>query len=581
VETGLSLLRRSKACNRPGAPGIFQTAMKLLVVCLAAAGVAAAQIGYPGGYPPLGYPGGYPPGGYPPGYPSPYPGGGPVPNTGGGIPSPRRGKQPNDSKNKNQPLPNFRGKLKQMDSKTISLELDDYRVMEFRVTGKTSYTKNGQALKSPKFNSDFNPGDQISVEATEEPDASMTAVNVYWEKAAAAASSDSKNDKNDGVVDTWKDAPKQTSDKTPAGPPDPNDPGPPKLKRGNTADNQGPAAAPAPQQTASNAPLPKVNLPPAPAGPPDPNDPGPPVLKRGKAADNDGPAAVSVPPDASPSQPQPVRSQPAPRQTASNLPLPDVNLPPGPSPRAEREQDQAPLAPRQEDALIQRASEAALEFTETLPNYVCQEMMNRSQSESQPANWRPIDVVSMEVVYENGKENYRNLALNGKPTSKPISELGGAYSTGEFGTVLIDLFSPATAAEFHRRGESRISGVLAKLYDFNVRRENSHWDLHFGSQTYSPAYSGSVWIDPANARVLRIEMEAQSLPKDFPADHVESATEYSYVRLGDAKQYLLPVHAETLSCQRGTPYCSKNAIDFRNYHKYTGESTVEFGGVKQ
>ncbi len=47
------------------------------------------------------------------------------------------------------------------------------------------------------------------------------------------------------------------------------------------------------------------------------------------------------------------------------------------------------------------------------------------------------------------------------------------------------------------------------------------------------------------------------------------------------QQYLLPVHAETLSCQRGTPYCSRNTIDFRNYKKYTGESTITFGDGKQ
>lgn len=531
--------------------------MRLLVVWLAAAGAAVAQIGSP----PVGYPGGYPPG-----YPSPYPGGGPVPNTGGGIPSPRRGnKQPAGSKtNKDQPLPNFRGRLKQMDSKSISLELDDYRVMEFRVTGKTKYTKNGDVVKSPKFD----PGDQISVEATEEPDASMTAVNVYWEKAASQAQAENK----DGVVDTWKDVPSASKD--------PNDPGPPKLKRSQPAEPQtSPAAdstpapsAPRQQQAEPNLPLTTETadstLPPPPA---DPNDPGPPSLRRGRPVER----------RASPvSQSTPAPSRPAPQQSAS-LPLPAVDLPPVALPRSERPQDQEPLPPRQEDRLIQRATEAALEFTETLPNYVCQEMMNRSESNSQPANWHPLDVVSMEVVYENGKENYRNFALNGKPTSKPMSELGGAYSTGEFGTVLIDLFSPATAAEFHPRGEARIAGVTAKTYDFDVKRENSHWDLHFGSQSYSPAYSGSVWIDPQTGRVLRIEMQARSLPKDFPTDHVESATDYQYVRLGGTQQFLLPVHSETLSCQRGTQYCSRNTIDFRNYHKYTGESTVEFGTVKQ
>ena len=581
-------------CNAAAAGGISMSGMRALVVCLAATGIAAAQIGYPGG-PPVGYPGG----GYPPGYPSPYPGGpypgspypgSPYPGTGGGVPAPRgSGRQPKNSKNKNEPLPNFRGKLKHMDSKSISLELDDYRVMEFRVTGKTKFNKNGDEVKSPKFDE----GDQISVEALEENDNSMTAVNVYWEKAAAAVAKAEKN--KDGVYDTWKDAPK-----------DPGDPGPPKLKRSEPpqqAQSAPPEPAPAqpaspqptsPQQQASSQPQPSQPAPaqptfsqpdaidttsagPLPPLPGDPRDPGPPTLKRGK------PAARAESPQAAASQlpaSRPAPSRPAPVQTASNVPLPNVDLPPVALPRAERPEDQVPLPARQEDALIQKAAEAALEFTETLPNYVCQEMMARSLSDSQPANWRPQDVIAMAVVYENGKENYRNITLNGKSTNKPLSELGGAYSTGEFGTVLIDLFSPATAAEFHQRGESRIAGITAKLYGFDVKRENSHWDLHFGPQTYTPAYAGSVWIDPGTGRVLRIEMEARGLPSDFPADHVESATDYQYVRLGDAKQYLLPVHAETLSCQRGTQYCSRNVIDFRNYHKYSGESSIEFAPVK-
>ena len=53
------------------------------------------------------------------------------------------------------------------------------------------------------------------------------------------------------------------------------------------------------------------------------------------------------------------------------------------------------------------------------------------------------------------------------------------------------------------------------------------------------------------------------------------------IRLGDAQQYLLPVHSENLSCQRGTLYCSRNVIDFRNYHKYTGESTIKFGEISK
>jgi hypothetical protein len=245
--------------------------------------------------------------------------------------------------------------------------------------------------------------------------------------------------------------------------------------------------------------------------------------------------------------------------------------------RGDADEDTVRSVPRKDEPLIRRAADAAMEFTETLPSYVCNEMVTRTQSEGSANNFQPIDVVSMEVLYTDGREDYRNIQINGKKTVKKIEETGGAWSTGEFGTVLVDLFSPATGAVFHYRRDSRAGGILAKMYDFEVAREGSHWSIHSGPQSYNPPYIGSVWIDPSTSRVLRIEMEAKGMPGDFPLDHVESATDYQYIRLGDAKQYLLPVHAETLSCQRGTSYCSRNVIDFRNYHKYTGESSITFG----
>jgi hypothetical protein len=31
-----------------------------------------------------------------------------------------------------------------------------------------------------------------------------------------------------------------------------------------------------------------------------------------------------------------------------------------------------------------------------------------------------------------------------------------------------------------------------------------------------------------------------------------------------------------LSCLRGSNECQRNVIEFRNYHKFTGESNIEF-----
>ena len=311
---------------------------------------------------------------------------------------------------------------------------------------------------------------------------------------------------------------------------------------------------------------------------PDADDPGPPTLQRGKVADTNREHASDAAPAPLPQSPAPQTPRDsAPVESAANMPPPQPqpmdSIPSGGDP------DLSVSRPNGDD-LIRKATDAAFDFTQNLPNYVCLELINRYESDSKPVNWQAVDRVQTNVIYENGKEDYRNLQINGRPVNKKMEEMGGAWSTGEFGTMLIDLFSPATAADFRYSHTSRSSGISSKVYDYTVDHQHSHWDVKMGSQEYSPAYRGSVWIDPQTARVLRIEMEAFGFPSTFPTDHVESATDYEYVRLGDAKQYLLPVHSETLSCERGTPNCSRNVIDFRNYHKYSGESTITFGDPK-
>ncbi|MCC7499912.1 MAG: hypothetical protein IT160_20195 [Bryobacterales bacterium] len=235
----------------------------------------------------------------------------------------------------------------------------------------------------------------------------------------------------------------------------------------------------------------------------------------------------------------------------------------------------APVEPN-EDPIITKARRASSAFTERLPNYLCTEYMTRYQSDTRPVNWQPLDVVSTEVVYQDGKEDYRKVSVNGKQTKKAITELGGSWSTGEFATILVDLFSPSSQASFFFRGESASSGIAARIYDFRVEKANSHWHVQVAGQWVLPAYKGSIWIDPKAGRVLRIEMQAAYLPDEFPLDQVESAVDYEPVRLGAGK-YLLPVHAENLACQRFSLECSRSAIDFRNYHVFGSDTAIQYG----
>jgi hypothetical protein len=216
--------------------------------------------------------------------------------------------------------------------------------------------------------------------------------------------------------------------------------------------------------------------------------------------------------------------------------------------------------------LIDRARAAAFQFSEKLPNFICKEFMARSTQRGRETEM-PLDVVSAEIIYDDAQESYRNVKINDRPTNQNLQEIGGSWSTGEFASTLLELFRPDTGAKFRSGGASPISGFSAEVYDFQVRSENSHWKVQAGSQTLVTAYGGSVWVDPKTARVLRIEMQARSIPSDFPMDTIESAVDYSYVMIGGTS-FLLPVHAESLGCERGSSYCSHNIIDFRNYHEY-------------
>jgi hypothetical protein len=214
---------------------------------------------------------------------------------------------------------------------------------------------------------------------------------------------------------------------------------------------------------------------------------------------------------------------------------------------------------------------AAFEFSQKLPNFICEEFMSRFIQRGREET--PMDVVSAEIIYDNAHESYRNVKINDRPTDKGMEEIGGSSSTGEFASTLLELFHPDTDAQFRSGGASPISGFSAQVYDFQVRRENSHWRVQSDAQTLTPAYGGSVWVDPKTARVLRIEMQARNIPSDFPMDTVESAVDYSYVTIGGTS-FLLPVHAESLGCQRGTSLCSHNIIDFRNYHEFKSEIKI-------
>ena len=182
---------------------------------------------------------------------------------------PRRRQTTSKDKEPPKVLPNFQGTLKRMDAKAIVLEMDDYRVLEFRRNDKTKFFKNTEDAK-PEI---FNPGDRVSVEGEQDAEANLTAVNVRWEKAGdgkpAAKPDDGPTEEQIAAAEKILDEAK-------------------KHPRPAAASGAAPASTPAPERATETAP------PPAPR---DPEDPGPPKLQRGKPATRPASPAQAAEPE--------------------------------------------------------------------------------------------------------------------------------------------------------------------------------------------------------------------------------------------------------------------------------------------
>lgn len=219
------------------------------------------------------------------------------------------------------------------------------------------------------------------------------------------------------------------------------------------------------------------------------------------------------------------------------------------------------------------ARAAAAAFADDLPNFVVEQAVTRSQGSLDPPDWRVLDVVTAELAMINGREQYRDVRVNGRPSDRPL-EKSGSWSTGEFATTLEDLFAPSTDAQFERVRDSRAAGRPAYAFRYSVAAANSHWTLvSENGERFKPAYSGEVLIDKESRRVLRIEQRAEDLPPSFGIQMAEVRIEYAFTRIANGT-YLLPVESETTGCRQAGRQCSRNSIRFTNYKRFSVDSRI-------
>ncbi|MBI1355115.1 MAG: hypothetical protein GC160_12270 [Acidobacteria bacterium] len=260
-------------------------------------------------------------------------------------------------------------------------------------------------------------------------------------------------------------------------------------------------------------------------------------------------------------------------------------LPP-PQQAVVQEQPAGPPPPSEEEQkrIIEEARRAALEYTERLPDFLCLQITRRYLDPSGlEMDWLKMDELKTRVSYIDGSENYELVSVNNQVSERKIDEVGGATSTGEFGSMLRELFEPRSGAQFVWARHSLLRARPVYVFSFRVTRSGSRWRLTYGDGPNDPArqeivtaYGGLIYVDKETERTLRIAMEAQDIPPSFPIHRATTRLDYDYIDI-NGSEFLLPLKAEVR--MRAGREISRNNVEFRLYRKFSAEASISFAEI--
>ncbi len=238
--------------------------------------------------------------------------------------------------------------------------------------------------------------------------------------------------------------------------------------------------------------------------------------------------------------------------------------------------------------LLEKTRQATLAAADKMPDFLVKQQISRSHAYGQTNNWTVYDRLTVAVSYRASTgEQYKLLSVNGMPQGEDEREgsmygtkLGGTISTGEYVTILSDLFRPQARAEFKVVDTDLIRGRRTVIYEYTVKKEFSHhvlgWGEHSRTELETVAgYRGRIWVDRENNRVLRIELISTEIEPGFPITAASDTIDYDWVTINE-QQYLLPSRAivELTAHVRGQTEQTRNDILFRGYRKFGAEVKI-------
>ena len=224
----------------------------------------------------------------------------------------------------------------------------------------------------------------------------------------------------------------------------------------------------------------------------------------------------------------------------------------------------------------------ALNYTQNLPNFICVQVTRRYIDPNAGDHFRSVGTVLAKVSYNEGHEDYKVYSLNGQFQNTDMQHVGangGAISSGEFGSLMHEIFEPSSEAEFGWDHWAKLRGRPMAVFNYFIDSGHSKYSISYHAgpdddQRIITAYKGLIYADANTGEIDRITFVAENIPKSFPVSAATEILDYDLVDISGQK-FVCPMLAR-LYMTAGREK-SKNEIEFRNYRKFGTDIQIQYG----
>ena len=224
--------------------------------------------------------------------------------------------------------------------------------------------------------------------------------------------------------------------------------------------------------------------------------------------------------------------------------------------------------------ILKQITEYALDYVKHLPNFICTQVTRRSGDPSGMEFWHLYDTVTAKLSYFEHHEDYKVVFVNNKSVDTTMDKLGGATSSGEFGSMMDEIFQPSSHTHFEWDRWATLRGKRMHVFSYRVPKEFSKWRIVYEkTDSTIPGYHGLIYVDKDTLAVMRITLDAEDIPVGFPVQQARTSLDYDFIDIS-GQQFVLPLRAEVR--MRAGKNMIKNESEFRLYKKFGAEATITY-----